>query len=750
MNKLLSLLAAGFLAACVSSVLPPTVEKTQEDLTLWHGHPAKNWEGEAFPLGNGRLGCMIFGGVGQERIQFNVDSLWTGDENPSGDYGTMGAYQNFGDVLITFDGVSPNTAEASQYRRELDLSRAVHRVAYTSGGVQFSRETFCSRPAGVIVSRLTASKPGQYSGSITLKDAHNTATQAEGRRLKIAGSLPNGLKYEAQLHVFNSGGRLRAEGDKLVFSDCDSLVLRLAADTNYVMDYEHGWRGDPPGGRVNPQLSAAADAPYDTLLGKHVADYQSLFSRVALDVGKTSPERASLPLDERINAYKTDPTDPGLEAMLFQFGRYLMIACSRPGTLPANLQGLWNNSNDPPWKSDYHTNINVQMNYWLVEPANLAECHEPLIDLMKAMREPSRKATRAGFGNVRGFTYRTSHNIFGGQGWEWNIPGSAWYCQHVWEHYAFGGDKRYLRETAYPILKEVVTFWEDHLKKLPDGTLVSPNGWSPEHGPREDGVAHDQQIVWDLFTNYIQAADALGVDKTYRDKVAAMREKLDGPRIGKWGQLQEWREDRDDPKDEHRHTSHLFAVYPGRQISVTQTPDLAKAAAVSLKARGETGDSRRSWTWPWRCALWARFRQGEDCHRMIRGLLQYNMQPNLLATHPPMQMDGSFGITAGMCEMLVQSQAGEIHLLPALPKAWPEGKVTGLRARGGFTVDVEWKNGQLTAATLRATQDAPCRIRTGGPMNIKARSAGAIKVKRVDDVMAFPARAGESYSLSRP
>jgi alpha-L-fucosidase 2 len=662
----------------------------------------------------------------------------------------MGAYQNFGDVFISLDRASSNTVEASQYRRELDLSRAVHRVAYTSGEVQFSRETFCSHPAGVLVSRLTANKPGQYSGSITLKDAHDATAQAGDRRLRIAGALPNGLKYAAQLHVQNSGGRLRAEGDKLVFSDCDSLVLRLAADTNYVMDYGRNWRGDPPSGRVNVQIAAAVALSYDTLLSKHVADHQSLFSRVALDVGKTSPERTSLPLDERIKAYKTDPNDPGLEAMLFQFGRYLMIACSRPGTLPANLQGLWNNSNDPPWKSDYHTNINVQMNYWLVEPANLAECHEPLIELTKAMSEPSRKATRASFGNVRGFTYRTSHNIFGGLGWEWNIPGSAWYCQHVWEHYAFGGDKRYLRETAYPILKEVVTFWEDHLKKLPDGTLVSPNGWSPEHGPREDGVAHDQQIVWDLFTNYIQAADALGVDKTYRDKVAAMREKLDGPRIGKWGQLQEWREDRDDPKDEHRHTSHLFAVYPGRQISVTQTPDLAKAAAVSLKARGETGDSRRSWTWPWRCALWARFRQGEDCHRMIRGLLQYNMQPNLLATHPPMQMDGSFGITAGMCEMLVQSQAGEIHLLPALPKAWPEGKVTGLRARGGFTVDVEWKNGQLTAATLRATQDAPCRIRTGGPMNIKARSAGAIKVKRVDDVMVFPARAGESYSLSRP
>ena len=648
-------------------------------------------------------------------------------------------------------------AAPSDYRRTLDLQNGVHTTTFTQNGTRFKREAFASRPDQVMVFTYTADKKGALSGKVRLKSAQGAKTLARvGNQgypvngdLSFEGQMPNTLKYAALAVVRHQGGRVDTEGDAVTFKDCDSISVVLDARTDYAPDFKANWRGAAPMPRLEEELDIAAAKTHDALRAAHVRDLSALLSRAALDVGATDPAVLALPTDERLKRYggvggamkpsKGDgvdasagdalkreaaaKADPDLEETMFQYGRYLLASCSRPGGLPANLQGLWNDSNNPAWASDYHNNINIQMNYWGAESTNLAECHEPLMDYVVAQAEPCRIATRKAFGEkTRGWTARTSQNIFGGNGWDWNIPASAWYATHAFEHYAFTQDKAYLEKTAYPILKEACQMWEDRLKRLPDGSLVVPMGWSPEHGPREDGVMHDQQLIWELFQDYLEAAKALGVDANYQTKVADMQAHLAPNKIGKWGQLQEWQTDRDEPNDTHRHTSHLFAVYPGHQISVAATPELAKAAVVSLKARSNDhgdktgkpftvdttiGDSRRSWTWPWRGALWARLGDGERAGIMVRGLLTYNTLPNLFCNHPPFQMDGNFGITGTYAEMLLQSHAGEIALLPAIPNAWAkQGSFTGLKARGDYTVDCAWADGKVTQYHIRAGKNA--------------------------------------------
>ena len=732
---------------CAALVMSSSVEAS--DHLLWYQSPAsqtpwkiihrnQDWRRHCLPIGNGSLGGMIFGNPDQERVQFNEDTFWIGDEDE------VGNSMPFADVYVKM----PHE-QYTNYRRELNIAKAIHTISYTCGGVNYTRQYFSSRPDRVMVLHFTADKPGSYSGELFMDDLYeDSETELSGNRITLAGDdagaspTPGGrggatieayslrkckykkrfdvrLAREAQLRVLHKGGTVRIEGKKFILENVDEFTVLVAAGTDFVNQRSEGWRGEHPHVRITADLDAASARSFDDLLGRHVADYRKLYDRFDIDLGKTAPAQAALPTDERLTAAEAGTADPQLQALIYQYARYLMISCSRPGTMPSHLQGIWNRSTRPAWWGDFHTDVNIQMCYWFVDKANLSECYEPYVSWLNSIRQTRTEHSRIKF-KVRGWTFGAMNNPYGGSAY-FNVKGTAaWCAQNLFDHYRFTQDKKLLQEQVYPILRELCWFWEDLLKTLPDGTLVSTDGFSPEHGPDHvDGVSFDQQLIWDLFTNTIEATEDLGIDEQWRQSLRDKRERLLGPQIGRWGQLQEWMEDIDDPKSTHRHLSHLIALHPGRQISPSTTPKIAKAAEVSLEARGE---GRSAWSKVWRAIMWARLHNAERAYGQLElKLRKGHFNDNLFSCHDPnkaFQIDGNFGWAEAVSEMIVQSHlpsAGTgrgylIQLLPALPKAWSDGRVRGLRVRGGYALDMQWTQGKVSKSTLRAVVDSPREV----------------------------------------
>ncbi|GAB3409042.1 glycoside hydrolase family 95 protein [Flindersiella endophytica] len=720
---------------------------------------------------------MVFGGVLTERLQLNEKTLWSGGPGAVEDgnayhYGlwpsprpdaiprlrerlaregslepaamvealglrdyAFGAYQPFGDLYLD---VHPDPTEVSGYWRDLDIGQAVASVGYRFDEVSYSREYFVSHPAQVAVYRLTADREAKVSFTARFAAPHDgCSVTAAGGLITIRGALPdNGLIYEGQIQILAEEGLIvdRPDGSVSVV-DANAATILFAAGTNYAASYPD-YRGADPHVEVSQRIDLAGATPYAELRAAHVADHEELFDRVRLDLGQRARPHM-MPTDVQLANYDgTGPFDRALEALYFQYGRYLLIASSRVGSLPANLQGVWNASKTPPWCSDYHVNINLQMNYWPAEITNLAETTPPLFEFIDAMRTPGRVAAKQLYG-ARGWVVGNQTNVWGYNGHRdhptsfWYPEAAGWLCRHLWEHYEFSGDIGFLRDTAYPILADTALFWLDFLVEDPaDGTLVVSPSFSPEQGLVTVGASMGQQIVCDLFTTTLAAGERLGTETQLHKDLRHALDRLDsGLRVGSWGQLQEWKPDLDDPANQHRHTSHLYALHPSGQISPRSAPELTEAAKVTLKARGDGGTG---WSKAWKINFWARLLDGDHAHLMLSEQLIHSTLPNLWDTHPPFQIDGNFGATSGVAEMLLQSHDGAIDVLPALPSAWPEGAVEGLRARGGVEVDITWQGGRATQIVVRPSRDGSLRIRTGH-----------------DEELTFEAVAGQQYVIAR-
>jgi alpha-L-fucosidase 2 len=772
-----------------------TERRTEPPYRLWYTEPATSWEREGLPVGNGSLGGVVFGGVNLERLQFNEKTLWTGGPAPGREYTNgnwtsprphalaearrlideqvrvdpepitkllgqpkvgYGSYSTFGEIRLDFGDLGP----ARDYVRDLTLDEGVASVSFEADGVRYRRELFASYPDQVLVTRLTADQPGALTFTLSQTvpaGRRDTQVTRDGARLTVAGSLDdNGLRFESQLHVTAEGGTVGGTATTVTVTGADAVTIVLAAGTDYADEYPT-YRGEDPHAQVTATVDAAAAKPYAELRAAHVADVAALFDRLRLDLGQELPD---IPTDELLRRYGEGTLEPAharyLEALYTQYGRYLLIGSSRPGSLPANLQGVWAEGTSNPWGADYHVNINLQMNYWLAEVTNLAETTPPLHEFIDALRAPGRVSAREMF-DADGWVVQNETNPFGYTGvhdWPtafWFPEAGAWLTRHLWEHYLFTLDRDFLAQRAYPVMKEAAEFWLDFFVEDPrDGTLVVSPSYSPEHGPYTAGAAMSQQIVWDLLTNTIAAGEELGVDAAFRERLRETRDRLDpGLRIGSWGQLQEWKVDIDDPTNDHRHVSHLYALHPGSQISPRTTPEYAEAARVSLRARGDGGTG---WSKAWKINFWARLLDGDHAHTMLREQLTHSTLPNLWDTHPPFQIDGNFGGTAGVAEMLVQSHLDAIDVLPALPRVWRNGSVDGLRARGAFTVGVTWREGAVTEVRLQSDKGRDAVLRHEafrGPVRVYRADGRAAPFRVEGDRIVLPTKAGASYRVVR-
>lgn len=767
----------GLLICSVTAFSPlqaqPDPKPKPAPLSLWYDQPAKEWMTQALPIGNGHVGAMFFGGTDEERIQFSEGSLWAGGKGANAEYnfglkkeaykhlpqvrellaaGKMkeahalankeltgvihekkentpssdfGAQQTVGDLFIQL----PAKGAVQNYRRELNISDALGKVSYDAGGSHFERTYFGNYPSKAMVYKFTSSTPETYFIRFETPHAKDYEQFAKNQ-YTFGGHLKDNRQEFETVYRIDTDGKTAFSNGVLTVTGAKSIVLIHTVATDYVMKFPH-YKGNDYKKANAATMAKVAGKNYAALLAEQQRDYHGLFDRVALTLGNaTAP---ALPTDQRQKAYSAGQPDPRLEELYFQYGRYLMISSTRPGTMPMSLQGKWNDSTNPPWANDYHTNINVQMLYWPAEATNLSECHLPLMDFTQSIVEPGRLAAKEFF-NAKGWIVNTMLNAYGYTSPGWDFPwgffpgGAAWLCQHLWEHYAFTNDKVFLKNTAYPVMKEASEFWMDYLSSDGKGHLVSSPSYSPEHGGISTGATMDHEMAWDVLNNTAEAAALLGIDADFAQNARATRDKILPLQIGRWKQLQEWREDVDDSTSHHRHVSHLYALHPGKQISITQTPAEAEAARVSLNARGDDGTG---WSLAWKVNFWARLQDGNRAHKLFKSVLRpvadqgTNMADgggsyaNLLCAHPPFQLDGNMGSTAGVAEMLLQSQTGVIELLPALPDAWATGSVKGLKARGNVTVDEVWENGKLESVTL-LSPNAQKRVLKYGSKTINA------------------------------